>query len=212
MQITTQEVSGFTGAIRGMREPFESWSKSDSDIDAVKNILCIGPVDMKLDQNLLSTDSDSDSKFLRMIHVQAEITAPAYFIAELATYKVGTTMSSSSLQHIGANRDFVRNDFEIDEHVYSDDYWNFILEQINSLRRRYKETNNYKYFRQMRQLIPQSFQYTVMWDANYQTLRNIYKQRIEHPHRLKEWTECFKGWMETLPYYEDLIKFIGENK
>ena len=63
----------------------------------------------------MSTDSDSDSKFLRMIHVQAEITAPAYFIAELATYKVGTTMSSSSLQHIGANRDFVRNDFEIDD-------------------------------------------------------------------------------------------------
>lgn len=234
MKLNTWEVSGFSGAIRGMREPFKSWDKSDSGFprftpeemnklkdssiplyytsgssaansNAIGNFY-IGANDMKLAHNLLSSGSDSDSKFLRMIHVQVEIESPAYFLAELDTYKIDTTRNSSSLQHIGSKRDYCLSDFELDNDFDKEQLLNS-LEEINDLRTKYIETKDYKYFRAMRQRIPQSYLYTIMYDCNYQTLRNIYNQRILHPHRLIEWTEYFSNWINTLPYSDELIKY-----
>ena len=216
MHIETIEVSGFRGAVRALREPMESWDKSDSSIEVISSTptVHIGSDDIDLFHRLLSTRTDADSKVLRMIHVQAEITAPAYFIAELATYKVGTTMSSSSIQHTGAKDEYILNDFEIDKPINEEEQkqFNELLNIINTLRRKYKDTNDYEYFRKMRQIIPQSYLYTVVYDCNYQTLRNMYKQRILDKHRLKEWSEIFYTWMRTLPYFNEIITYNADIK
>lgn len=415
MKIKTIEVSGFEGALYGMRLPYESNAKSDSGW--IDDTYIIGENDMKLCQRLIRAGSEH-RKFLRMIHVQAEIIAPAYFIAELTTYKIGTTMNSSSLQHLGTKRAYTIQDFEIDdERVYkildwqSTDYkskhplifledgkddfkiykcgdreykifkngrivscaysvtdkvgnrtkhfdekevkftqnpegyyycnlggrrfkerwqvhrlvafvwkpegyspdmnvdhidnrkgnnhadnlqwislsdnikkghedgcfgkeellhhnyqqfkkgimndiemrklidndyesgltmseiarkhkinfstvwgyvsgqmkcqnyelfdycliWEHTLDKINQLRETYKETDDYDYFRRMRQMIPQSFRYHIMLDLNYENIYTIYNQRKNH--RLKEWSgeNGFCEWAETLPYFKDFF-------
>lgn len=214
MEIKTISTSGWEGAVRGMREPFKSFDKNDSAWD--KGGYVIGENDLDLCHRLLKAGA-SDAKFLRYIHVQAEITAPQYFMAELDTYKVATTRNSSSIQHIGAKRDYMVTDFAIDHKgECNNPMANFsesvddlmtVCRLVNKWRTRYKETNDYECFRVMRQLMPMGFEYTIMWDANYQTLRNIYCQRILRPHRLKEWTETFSNWIDSLPYADDLIKY-----
>lgn len=207
-------VFGFENAIIGARDPMMSHAKMDSNFGEEMKI---GENDMKLLQTLLSTNDASDSKFMRMIHVQTQITAPAYWLAELDTYKVATVRNSSSLQHKGMSRDYTVDDFTIDsgnEEMDADvkHFMNeYLLKMINEARQKYKETNDYAWFRAMRQLMPMSYNYTLMWDANYATLRSIYFQRIKHPHRLKEWTEDFANWIKSLPYAEELIMYTKEN-
>lgn len=206
-------VFGFENAIIGARDPMMSHAKMDSNFGEEMKI---GENDMKLLQTLLSTNDASDSKFMRMIHVQTQITAPAYWLAELDTYKVATVRNSSSLQHKGMSRDYTIDDFTIDsgnEEMDADvkHFMNeYLLKMINEARQKYKETNDYAWFRAMRQLMPMSYNYTLMWDANYATLRSIYFQRIKHPHRLKEWTEDFANWIKSLPYAEELIMYTKE--
>lgn len=439
IEIKTIGVWGFEGAIRGMRFPYESNSKSDSrwvadcscscpyfatmecDSSIVdKDSLCptkhygIGEADMALCKKLIKGGSEH-RKFLRMIHVQADVKIPSYIMAELATYKIGTTMNSSSLQHLGAKRDYTIRDFAIDDdRIYeildwkptdhknkhplifsengADEYklyqcgdrtykvfkngkivrcafdiednglnrirhfeekeikftqnsfgyyqcnlggrrhiekwmvhrliamlwhpetfspeltvnhidhqkgnnhadnlewvtlydnikdqnenglnpvtlhksyvsfkksmkldpsliyamkqdfndgmniseiarkynisqgqswtllkndsylsenrelflrcyiWEKLLDEINSLRRAYEETKDYSYFRVMRQIMPQSFIYHIMWDANYEVLLNIYRQRKNH--RLSEW-HTFCEWALELPYFEEFLE------
>lgn len=242
MEITNIYIYGFKPAIKSIRNAMQSWDKSDSTFESKIDILTgikynqIGEKDLKLASNLVKA-GDSDSKFLRGITAAFDIKAPTYWIAELATYKIGTTMNSSSLQHTGSKREFNINDFEIDnadvvktlnrdkklydmyydwldldngaifteeenETFYLVSTWQSILEQINHLRDKYNKTKDYKYFRLMRQIIPQSFIYTITWTGNYQTLRNIYKQRRHH--KLVEWQQ-FCNAVETLPYAKELI-------
>lgn len=243
MKINKTYVYGIEPSIKSIRNAMQSWDKSDSTFEKKTGYETIGEKDLKLASNLVKA-GDSDSKFLRGITVAFEIAAPAYWISELATYKVGTTMNSSSLQHTGAKRQFTINDFEIDnktvkyildgkhselnnkyydwlnpdndiiftekenETFYLASTWHSTLEQINHLRDEYLETKNYKYFRLMRQLIPQSFIYTITWTGNYQVLRNIYKQRKHH--KLVEWQE-FCDTIENLPYAKELI-IVGINR
>lgn len=263
MKFENTRVSGFENAFIGMREPFQSFDKSDSFFGIINNdedywrqlnkvvssynkednheatrtnwldsncilqesssgenkeVAMIGHNDLDLAHRLLSTGSDSDGKFLRYLHCQVQITAPQYFFSEADTYKIGTVRNSSSIQHIGAKRDYTIDDFALDlTTTYPNDKNNIpisseadmqtIVDIVNKYRQLYKQTNDYKYFRIMRQMMPQSYMYTIMWDANYQTLRNIYRQRILRPHRLKEWTEDFSLWLDTLPYADDLIKY-----
>ena len=208
MEFLNTQVFNLQGAFRGMRQPLQSFEKSDSC--NFFNSFIIGEKDMELAQNLLSSGSSSDDKFMRQIFVTVDITAPSYFLSELDTYKVATTRNSSSLQHKGMSRDYTLDDFTLDEKDNSD--LNQIIDIINKYRRLYKETNDYKYFRMMRQLIPMGYEYNITWTANYEVLRNIYFQRKNH--RLKEWSEDFMGWIDDLPYSEQLIKFKkgGENK
>lgn len=206
MKFEHTEVNGFANAVIGMRNPMMSHKQSDSIYYPLQNRYVMGPKDLDLAQRLLATGSDSDGKFLRMIHVSTQITAPTYFCAELDTYKVGTTRNSSSLQHKGMSRDYTIDDFTIeDNEEMKSAFQDQILPLINQYRRLYKETNDYKYFRMMRQLIPMSYNYTFMWDANYAVIRNMYRQRVTHPHRLREWTEDFAEWVKTLPYAKELI-------
>ena len=201
MEFLNTQVFNLQGAFRGMRQPLQSFDKSDSC--NFFNSFIIGEKDMELAQNLLSSGSSSDDKFMRQIFVTVDIVAPCYFLSELDTYKVATTRNSSSLQHKGMSRDYTLDDFTFDEKDNFD--LNQIIDIINKYRRLYKETNDYKYFRMMRQLMPMGYEYNITWTANYEVLRNIYFQRKNH--RLKEWSEDFMGWIDDLPYSEQLIKF-----
>lgn len=214
MKFLNLDINGIRPAIKSIRNAMQSWEKSDSkfnvtekniDIDNINAVTyeVIGEKDLKLASALVRT-GNSDGKFARGIQVAIVLQAPAYFIAELATYKIGTIMNSSSLQHTGSRRDFTIDDFDIDK-SYDNLTWSIILNSINELRRKYTETKNYKYFRLMRQLIPQSYLYTITWTANYQVLRTIYKDRRKH--RLIEWQK-FCDFIETLPYAKELI--LGE--
>lgn len=185
-----------------------------------------GRNDLDLAQRLLSAGSDSDSKFLRQIDVSVEITGPSYWLSELDTYKVSTVRNSSSLQHKGAGRMYKADDFGFDHYteadlktfdrtgeevlLNADKATDTYLDAINELRQKYVETGDYRYFRLMRQMMPMSYKYTVMWSANYAVLRNIYRQRKNH--MLTEWNRDFCGWIRTLPYAEELITFGLDNK
>lgn len=220
MNIENTNVYGFEDAIRGMRNPLNSWSNSDSyyikSVDGSEYIL--GEKDKDLCHRLLSTPSDSDSKFLRMIYVNTDIVAPVYWVQELDTYKISTVRDSCSLQHRGMSRDYALHDFtlDVDTHVpiserndENYDTFDFVIQKyidkvINPLRKKYKETGDYRYFRAMRQALPMGYNYRFTWSANYAVLRNIYRQRKSH--RLSEWHEFCK-WIESLPYAEDLITY-----
>lgn len=155
MEIKNTHVYGFEDAIRGVRNPMSSWAKSDSYIDDNKNFI-LGDVDKDLCHRLLSTSSDSDSKFLRMIYVGTDIVAPVYWVNELATYKISTVMDSCSLQHTGMSKNYTIDDFEIDDQRVYD-----ILRPRQSLGEKYPiiipyETSEYKTY-----ILPNGLKYDV---------------------------------------------------
>lgn len=216
-------VGDFESAIRAARMPFKSFDNMDSyysdrDILYVKwRPYHIGDADMKLLQNLLRAGS-SDAKFMRAIDVSVEITAPVFWLAEADTYKIATVRNSSSLQHTGSLRDYKESDFDFKDNFKTCDaedidalnqYISTMLQTVNHFRNRYKETGDYTFFRIMRKCIPMSYEYTIAWHSNYAVLRNIWKQRIKTPHRLREWTQDFSGFIEKLPYAKELIMFEG---
>ena len=150
-----------------------------------------------------------------MIHVQVCITAPAYFMQELDTYKIGTVRNSSSLQHKGMAKEYCLEDFTIDNiqnikediaskklDLIASHYWKQLIEYLNTLRKQYLETKDYAYFRALRQAMPSSYNYVSMLDFNYATLRTIVEQRACH--KLKEWHE-FIEWCKSLPNADDLL-------
>jgi len=204
IKIENTIVTGWEAAIRGARMPLQSFAKSDSRYEDGHYV--IGENDLDL-LSRLSTAGNDHGKFMRMIHVQCDITCPVYFAAELDTYKVGTTRNSSSLQHKGMSRDYTIDDFSTDIDggeiaKWTKDYWERIIDGINDFRRKYVETKDYDYFRVMRQLMPMGYNYTFTWDANYAVLKNIYYARKGH--RLSEW-ETMREFIEDLPHAEELI-------
>ena len=237
------EVMGLEAAIRGMRNPLNSWQKSDSvftkhlgdnklcwvDIfgnelppcslpeevhkDNVTGLLYnIGQNDYDLMKRLRNAGTDH-RKFMRMITVYADITAPLYWWKEFDTYKVGTVANSCSTMHKIADKEFTREDFSfdhlIDEYI---DYYNpstlnqKIVGCLNECREKYLETKDKKYWWQMIQLLPSSYNQRRTVMLNYEVLANMYKSRKNH--KLDEWKDLCK-WIETLPYSE-LIR--GEEK
>ena len=197
MKIYNTTTSGFAPAIRGMRNPHESWDKSDSYYK--DKTFYVGEHDITLMKKLVKAGHDH-RKFLRMIEVWTDIEAPNYITNELDTYKVGTTRNSCSLQHKGASREFTLDDFSIDDNGCTPKkLWLAIIAQINYLRRKYLETGDYDYFRAMRQLMPSSYNYRFTWHTNYEVLLNIYNSRKHH--KLKEWQTICR-WIENLPLFK----------
>lgn len=227
------EVYGWEAAIRGMRNPMNSWDKSDSKIcpgnncegcdfwRADKSIcsgnhlngeLIIGPNDLKLMQSLVKAGTDH-SKFMRMINVTIDITAPMYWAKEMDTYKVGTVRNSCSTMHKIHSKEFTLDDFSC-EHLFYDiddtlkECYNYsavlthTLTALNSAREHYLKTKDKKYWWQMIQLLPSSYNQKFTWQANYQVLRNIYFSRRNH--KLDEW-HYFCNMIESLPYGKELI-------
>lgn len=200
MKFENTKVYNFEGAIESMRMPMMSHAKSDS-FPLEDGGFFLGCADLKLAQNLIKGGMEH-AKFLRTIYVNTVITCPQYFAAELDTYKIGTVRNSSSLMHKGASRDYTIDDFTFDGH---ESELQPIVDQLNYYRQKYVETKDYKYFRLMRQIMPMGYNYTFSFSTNYSQLRNMYIQRVKNPHRLKEWTEDFALWIESLPYAKEFI-------
>ena len=210
IKIDNTQVYGLDNAIRAMRNPLNSWDKSDSRVLFNNDDepgqgpfrFEIGENDMKLCKALIKA-GNSDRKFLRMIHVQMDITAPLYFFKEFDTYKISTVTNSCSTMHKIHSRDLTLDDFST-EHLDEDSLGCIedTIYVINRNRERFKETNDKKYWWQMIQLLPSSFNQMRTWDGNYETLMSMYFQRRNH--KLDEWhTLC--DWILTLPYMKEFI-------
>lgn len=185
------DVYGFEAAIRGCRNPLNSWHLSDSTFDKYPTI---GDKDFALLMKLSKAGSDH-GKYLRMINVTVDITAPTYWVAEHDTYKVATVRNSCSFMHKGVSKPFEISDFSIEGEV--DDWWIDTIDNLNSLREIYLETRDESVFRRIRQQLPSGYNVRYTWQANYEVLKNIYHSRKHH--RLPEW-HAFCDWIETLPY------------
>lgn len=193
------EVCGIRHAIRGMRNAMNSWDKSDSYIDERYNTVHIGENDKSLMQRLFNAGTDH-RKYLRMITVYADITAPLYWWKEFDTYKVGTVANSCSTMHTIHKRDLTIDDFSIDENAIG--YYVDLIYDLNALRRQYCETKDIETFRTLIGLLPSSYNQKRTVMLNYEVLANIYKSR--QGHKLKEWHD-FIEWIEGLPY-TDIFK------
>lgn len=210
IKIENVETYGWEAAIRGMRNPKNSWSKSDSRLWESTNRFEIGESDLALMQTLASAGTDH-GKFLRMITVTLDITAPLYWWKEFSTYKVGTVANSCSTMHKIADKKFERDDFS-HEHLSCIDIGGGVgspyrlLQQtivmLNECRNLYLETKDKEYWWQMIQLLPSSYNQRRTVQLNYAVLRNMYHARKNH--KLDCWV-TFCNWIETLPYAKELI-------
>ena len=207
LTIENAETFGWEAAIRGMRSPKNSWDKSDScwsspnENGTDKPMYIIGENDLKLMQTLAAAGQDH-GKFLRMIHVQLDMTAPLYWHKEADQYKVGTVTDSCSTMHKIHAKEFTLDDFS-HEHLYSPlNDLKPTVDLLNVYRERFLETKDKEDWWQLIQLLPSSYNQRRTWDLNYAVLRNIYHARKGH--RLDEW-KTLLDWIETLPYAKELI-------
>ncbi len=201
MELNYTNVYNFEGAFRGMRAPMDSWDKSDSIF--TNDITKIGKNDLDLAQRLIRSGAEH-AKFLRQIFVSVDITAPIYWWKEMDTYKIGTTANSTSTMHKLTSRPITEEDFTFDDDwdlTYNIAKNNIII-ICESLRKKYINTKDKRYWRALIQLLPESYNQTRTWTANYAILRNIYFQRKNH--KLQEWHQ-FCDWIKTLPCGEELI-------
>lgn len=191
------ETYGWEAAVRGMRNPKNSWSKSDSVFNSLDGHPHLGPNDMKLMKTLREAGTDH-RKFLRMIVVSLDITAPLYWLKEFDTYKVGTVANSCSTMHKIAAKPFEIADFS-HEHLAGKSMaaLKIVLDAMNHERDCYLATKDKDCWWQMIQLLPSSYNQRRTVMLNYEVLANIYKSRRNH--KLDEW-HAFCDWIETLPY------------
>ena len=213
--IEHEDVSGFDVAIRGMRNPLNSWAKSDSEWeydndDGMK--FEVGMNDLTLMFDLVRAGSDH-SKFMRMINVTMDVTAPLYWWKEYDTYKVGTVANSCSTMHTIHKKEFELADFSHEHLVGSaEGALSIVIDTLNMYRNLFLTTSNSEekkeYWWQLIQLLPTSFNQKRTIQLNYQVLRNIYHARKNH--KLDEW-RYFCTMIEKLPY-SDLITWKGYNK
>ena len=223
LKIENTEVVGWEAAIRGMRNPMNSWDKSDSRFSLLEdcgdcthcnlrfdecNEQQIGPNDLDLMTRLRNAGTDH-RKFMRMITVYLDVTAPLYWWKEFDTYKVGTVANSCSTMHKIADKEFTLEDFSI-EHLNDDrsaevsnlEWFEYLIIHLNRDRRKFIETKDKQYWWQMIQLLPSSYNQRRTVMLNYEVLANIYKSRRNH--KLDEW-HTFCDWIESLPYSELII-------
>lgn len=223
IKIEETEIYGWKAAIRGMRNPKNSWDKSDSKqlpgmlIDEQTYVPAhfeIGPNDLDLMTRLCNAGTDH-RKFMRMIVVYCDITAPLYWWKEFDTYKVGTVENSCSTMHKIHTKEFTTHDFS-QEHILCETFTgmvnpttllNGIVDALNQNRELYLQTKNKTYWWQMIQLLPSSYNQKRTVMMNYEVLANMYNSRKNH--KLDEWHD-FCDWIKTLPYSELITGFLGE--
>ena len=229
MKFENTEVWGFEHAIRGMRNPLESWNKSDSGCKLYCSVegVCvekpcsydncngcttteyiIGKNDLELMQKLIKAGSEH-RKFLRQIFVAVDITAPLYFFKELDTYKVGTVANSTSTMHKLASTPITIDCFEMGDFTpFIDNFkidlsWRTVVSYLEQLRQKYNETKDKRYWKELIRLLPESWLQKRTATMNYENILNMYRQRKNH--KLTEWSKSFCDWVKTLPYAEELI-------
>lgn len=235
LKVENVDTIGWEPAIRGMRNPMNSWANSDSgvcethgsgkckdceyinychnsDVEVGTNYI-LGSNDLKLMTSLRDAGTDH-RKFMRMIAVYMDITAPLYWWKEFDTYKVGTVANSCSTMHKIADKEFTQEDFSCEhldtyrEHTMycpteyrfsSMDILSLLIDTLNQCRKRYLETKAKSYWWQMIQLLPSSYNQRRTVMLNYEVLANMYKSRKDH--KLDEW-HTFCDEIRTLPYSE----------
>ena len=250
MKFENTEVWGFKHALRGMRNPLNSWDKSDSryatklDCQTIQGMeegtFIIGDNDMKLAKKLIAGGSEH-RKMLRQIMVSVDITAPLFWFKEFDTYKIGTTANSTSTMHKLTSEPITIDCFETDDYQpnlifesgidnHGDSAWdydliitdiigsdekNFFFTEtyigfLESLRLKYLETKDKKYWKELVRWLPESWLQTRTVTMNYENLRTMYHQRKNH--KLNEWSGCddntkpnFISWIQSLPYAKEFI-------
>lgn len=215
MKFENTEVFNFEGALRGMRNPMNSWDKSDSGYGYAKNPtkFIIGENDIKLAQTLIKSGSEH-RKFMRQIFISVDITAPIYWWKEFDTYKVGTVSNSCSTMHKLASTPITRDCFEMDDFVDFDlesedmvfplkSTWESLLSDLEFCRQKYNKTKDKRYWKELIRLLPESWLQKRTITMNYENIFNMVHQRKNH--KLTEWSESFIGWAKTLPYAEELL-------
>lgn len=242
IKLENTEVMGWEAAIRGMRNPLNSWAQSDSGWDAStfhidKDYITVMPEhfsgscyelgsnDKNLMERLRNAGTDH-RKFMRMIAVYVDVTAPLYWWKEFDTYKVGTVANSCSTMHKIAAKEFTLEDFSHEHLIGSfDEAWGWdiaagdecrstpldildtVSNALNVYREKYLETKDKKYWWQMIQLLPSSYNQRRTVMLNYEVLANIYKSRKNH--KLDEW-HAFCDWANELPYSELITGEFGK--
>lgn len=227
MKFENTEVFNFEGAFRGLRNPKNSWSRSDSCqsdfTNDGKNGFVIGENDMKLAQTLIKAGNEH-RKFMRQIFVSVDITAPLYWWKEFDTYKVGTVANSTSTMHKLATTPITLDCFETDDYDRNlsladnpkgddglDNISTFeedIIYVLENIRQKYLETKDKRYWKELVRWLPESWLQKRTITMNYENVRNMYFQRKYH--KLTEWSESFIKWVESLPYTEELIMYDGK--
>lgn len=201
IKLERTSVMNLDNAIRGARNPMNSWGKSDSTYDEDGTFI-LGPNDLELARRLAVSGSDH-RKYLRMVFVSVDITAPLYWWKEYDTYKVGTVANSTSTMHKIHASPFSRDDFSCDrmsEGALS--CLDSVITFLEKARLHYNETKDKAYWHDMIQLLPASYNQTRTCTMNYENLINIYYARRNH--KLGEW-HIFCHWIESLPYAQQLI-------
>ena len=204
IQISKTNVSGFEAAIRGMRNPMNSWDKSDSvftDYNGMTDYIEKNDFDLMMK---LSKAGSDHGKFLRMINVSLDINAPLYWWKEFDTYKVGTVANSCSTMHKIHSKEFTVEDFSC-EHLdeASMKVLDYNINVLNMNRDEFIKKKDKKYWWNMIQLLPSSYNQKRTVVLNYAVLKNMYHARKEH--KLDEW-RMFCRWIEQLPYAELITK------
>ena len=231
MKFESTEVWGFEHSLRGMRNPKNSWDKSDSEYwlpnmymnenvcgeDVDWTPYHIGQNDMKLAQTLIKGGNEH-RKFLRQIFASVDITAPLYWWKEFDTYKIGVTANSTSTMHKLTSAPITLKCFETDDYdrnltltdqgcgldpisIFEED----VILVLDNLRLRYLETKDKRYWKELIRWLPESWLQTRTITMSYENVRNMYFQRRNH--KLTEWSKSFIEWVKTLPYAEKLIMY-----
>jgi hypothetical protein len=237
MKFENTQVFNFEHALRGMRNPKESWDKSDSNwcsrcgTDEMDFI--IGKNDMKLAQSLIKAGSEH-RKFLRQIFVCVDITAPLYWWKEFDTYKVGTVANSTSTMHKMASKPITLDCFEIDDYnceidgeygnrdkvnyFYTEREVNCLIDFLEGLRQTYLETKDKRYWKELIRWLPESWLQTRTLTMTYENLFAMCSKGQRRFHKLNEWSgqdnpslPNFISWARTLPYAQQFI-FIDEEE
>ena len=203
LTLKNTSVMNFENAIRGARNPLNSWGRMDSHTEPDGSFI-FGPNDLDLAMRLAKAGSDH-RKYLRMVFVSVDVTAPLYWWKEYDTYKVATVANSTSTMHKIHSKPFSMDDFSCDHMTDgTKKFMETIVAELENIRLRFKETKSKDDWYDMIQLLPSSYNQMRTCTFNYETLINIYRARKNH--KLAEW-HTFCDWIETLPYAEQLITF-----
>ena len=203
LTLKNTSVMNFENAIRGARNPLNSWGRMDSHTEPDGNFV-FGPNDLDLAMRLAKAGSDH-RKYLRMVFVSVDVTAPLYWWKEYDTYKGATVANSTSTMHKIHSKPFSIDDFSCDHMTDgTKKFMETVVAELENIRLRFKETKSKDDWYDMIQLLPSSYNQMRTCTFNYETLINIYRARKNH--KLAEW-HTFCDWIETLPYAEQLITF-----
>ena len=201
LTVNKTEVFNLHGAVRGMRNPLNSWDKSDSRWETISDYQ-IGEADLALMRKLYRAGTEH-RKYLRQIFVCMDITAPLLWWKEFDTYKVGTVANSCSTMHTIHRKPLTRDDFSIERmNITSLEYLDSLIAYLNGCREIYVETKAKAYWQQIIDLLPESYMQTRTVTMNYENVVTIIRQRTGH--KLSEWSQLI-AVLQSLPYVKEIM-------